>query len=224
MVSRLHLLRQNRNGGVYGRRVDLVSYDDSYEPEAAIANTRKLIEEDSVFALIGEVGTPTSRSATPIAAEYGVPFIGPFTGAGFLRNPEWDNIINLRSSYQQETAEMVARLMEDLGMTRIGVMYQDDSYGRSGYRGVVQALEPLGMEPVAVGLYERNTTAVKTALIDLIEGNPQAVIMIGAYEPCAELIVWARHLGHDWVFLNVSFVGSNAPEGGSWAKKALALW
>ena len=200
----------NRNGGVYGRRVDLVSYDDSYEPEAAIANTRKLIEEDGVFALIGEVGTPTSRSATPIAAESGVPFIGPFTGAGFLRNPEWDNIINLRSSYQQETAEMVTRLMEDLGMTRIGVMYQDDSYGRSGYRGVVQALEPLGMEPVAVGLYERNTTAVKTALIDLIEGNPQAVIMIGAYEPCAELIVWARHLGYDWIFLNVSFVGSNA--------------
>ena len=200
----------NRNGGVYGRRVDLVSYDDSYEPEAAIANTRKLIEEDGVFALIGEVGTPTSRSATPIAAESGVPFIGPFTGAGFLRNPEWENIINLRSSYQQETAEMVARLMEDLGMTRIGVMYQDDSYGRSGYRGVVQALEPLGMEPVAVGLYERNTTAVKTALIDLREGNPEAVIMIGAYEPCAELIVWARRLGHDWVFLNVSFVGSNA--------------
>ena len=200
----------NANGGVHGRRLELVSYNDSYEPEASIANTYRLIDEDEVFALIGEVGTPTSRSATPVAAAANVPFIGPFTGAGFLRDPSWDNIINLRSSYQQETAEMVARLMEDLGITRIGVMYQDDSYGRSGYRGVVAALEPHGMEPVAVGLYQRNTTAVKTALLDLMEGEPEAVIMIGAYEPCAELIIWARRLGFDPMFLNVSFVGSNA--------------
>ncbi len=200
----------NANGGVHGRQLELVSYNDSYEPEASIANTRRLIEEDEVFALIGEVGTPTSRSATPVAAAASVPFIGPFTGAGFLRDPNWDNIINLRSSYQQETAEMVARLMEDLGITRIGVMYQDDSYGRSGYRGVVAALEPHAMEPVAVGLYQRNTTAVKTALLDLMEGEPEAVIMIGAYEPCAELIIWARRLGFDPMFLNVSFVGSNA--------------
>ena len=200
----------NADGGIHGRRLELVSYNDSYEPEASIANTHRLIDDDEVFALIGEVGTPTSRSATPVAAAGNVPFIGPFTGAGFLRDPSWDNIINLRSSYQQETAEMVARLMEDLGITRIGVMYQDDSYGRSGYRGVVAALEPHGMEPVAVGLYQRNTTAVKTALLDLMEGKPEAVIMIGAYEPCAELIIWARRLGFDSMFLNVSFVGSNA--------------
>ena len=200
----------NANGGVHGRRLELVSYNDSYEPEASIANTHRLIDEDEVFALIGEVGTPTSRSATPVAAASNVPFIGPFTGAGFLRDPSWDNIINLRSSYQQETAEMVARLMEDVGITRIGVMYQDDSYGRSGYRGVVAALAPHGMEPVAVGLYQRNTTAVKTALLDLMEGEPEAVIMIGAYRPCAELIIWARRLGFDPIFLNVSFVGSNA--------------
>ena len=200
----------NANGGVHGRRLELVSYDDSYEPEASIANTHRLIDEDEVFALIGEVGTPTSRSATPVAAASNVPFIGPFTGAGFLRDPSWDNIINLRSSYQQETAEMVARLMEDVGITRIGVMYQDDSYGRSGYRGVVAALAPHDMEPVAVGLYQRNTTAVKTALLDLMEGEPEAVIMIGAYRPCAELIIWARRLGFDPMFLNVSFVGSNA--------------
>ena len=200
----------NANGGIHGRLLELISYNDSYEPEASIANTHRLINEDNVFALIGEVGTPTSRSATPVAAAANVPFIGPFTGAGFLRDPEWNNIINLRSSYQQETAEMVTRLMEDLDITRIGVMYQDDSYGRSGYRGVLAALEPHGMEPVAVGLYQRNTTAVKTALLDLMEGEPEAVIMIGAYEPCAELIIWARHLGFDPMFLNVSFVGSNA--------------
>ena len=55
----------NEAGGVHGRRLELVSLDDAYEPEAAIANTLRLIEEERVFALIGAVGTPTSRSATP---------------------------------------------------------------------------------------------------------------------------------------------------------------
>ena len=200
----------NLAGGVHGRILDLTSLDDSYEPEAAIANTRQLIEEENVFALIGAVGTPTSRSATPIAAEAGVPYIAPFTGAAFLRDPAWDNIINLRASYNQETEEMVARLIGDLGIERIGIMYQDDSYGRAGYRGSLAALERRGLEPVAVGLYPRNTTAVKTALLDLREGSPDAVIMIGAYEPMAALIKWGRATGFNPVFLNVSFVGSNA--------------
>ena len=76
----------NQNGGVHGRRLELSSLDDAYEPEAAVTNTIRLIEEDNVFALIGEVGTPTSRSATPVAADAGVPFIAPFTGAEFLRD------------------------------------------------------------------------------------------------------------------------------------------
>ena len=200
----------NRAGGVHGRQIELVSFNDSYEPDAAIANTTRLINEDNVFALIGAVGTPTSRSATPIAREAGVPYIAPFTGAEFLRDDEWPNIVNLRASYYQETEEMVARLISDLGITRIGVMYQDDSYGRAGYRGVRQALERRNMTPVSVGLYPRNTLAVKTALLDLQKGSPEAVIQIGAYQPVAELILWARQTGMDAVFLNVSFVGSNA--------------
>ena len=200
----------NQSGGVHGRMLELVSLDDAYEPEAAVTNTLRLIEEEGVFALIGEVGTPTSRSATPVAAVEGVPFIAPFTGAEFLRDDEWENIVNLRASYYQETEEMVARLTQDLGITRIGVLYQDDSYGRAGYRGVRMALDRRDMEPVSIGLYPRNTTAVKTALLDLNLGSPEAVIMIGAYEPVAALIELARYTGADPIFLTVSFVGSNA--------------
>ena len=200
----------NGAGGVHGRRLELVSRDDAYEPEAAIANTFHLIEEDRVFALIGAVGTPTSRSATPVATKAGVPYIAPFTGAEFLRAPKWANILNLRASYYQETEEMVARLTEDLGVARIAVLYQDDSFGRAGYRGVRLALDRRAMEPVSIGLYPRNTTAVKTALLDLRRGDPEAVIMIGAYQPVAALITWARHVGMDPTFLTVSFVGSNA--------------
>ena len=200
----------NQRGGVHGRQLLLTYLDDSYEPEAAIANTHRLIDEEGVFGLIGAVGTPTSRSAAPVAAEAGVPYIAPFTGAAFQRDPQWSNIINLRASYNQETEEMVARLTEDLGIERIAIMYQDDSFGRAGYVGVRAALDRRGMQPVSIGLYQRNTRAVKTALLDLQQGAPEAAILIGAYGPVAELISWARHTAFDPVFMTLSFVGSNA--------------
>ena len=200
----------NRNGGVHGRMLELTSLDDTYEPELAIANTTELVEQ-GVFALIGAVGTPTSRSATPVAKEAKIPYVAPFTGAAFLRDADQlPNVVNMRSSYNQETEEMVARLTEDLGITRIAVMYQDDSFGRAGYQGAREALERRNMQPVGVGLYPRNTTAVKTGLLDLQRSKPEAVILVGAYRPVAALIAWARHVGMDWEFITISFVGSNA--------------
>ena len=200
----------NRWGGVHGRMLELVALDDGYEPTQAISNTMQLIEREEVFALIGEVGTPTSRSAAPVASEAAIPFIAPFTGASFLRDESWGNIINLRASYAQETEEMVARLTTDLGFDRIAIMYQDDSFGRAGYQGALAALQRRNMQPVSIGLYPRNTTAVKTGLLDLMQGDPQGVIVVGAYRPVATLIAWARHIGMDSVFINISFVGSNA--------------
>ena len=201
----------NQQGGVHGRQIDLTWLDDAYEPEAAATNTLKLINEQEVFALIGAVGTPTSRSATPVAKAAGVPYIGPFTGAEFLRDATiLDNVINMRASYFQETEEMVNRLTTDLGVERIAVLYQDDSYGLAGFNGVRLALERRGMKMAALGIYTRNTTAVKRALLDLRQGNPEAVIIIGAYQPVAAMIAWGRQTGFDPIFMTVSFVGSNA--------------
>ncbi len=198
----------NDAGGVHGRRLELVTVDDGYEPEAAITNTRRLIEDEGVFALVGGVGTPTSRSAVPVADEAGVPYIAPFTGAGFLRSEP--HVINLRASYAQETEEMVERLTRDLGIERIAVVIQNDSFGRAGLAGVRAAFDRRGMEAVAIGVYPRNTTAVKTAIVDIEVGRPEAVIIVGAYQPVASLIAWARHIGLNPVFMTLSFVGSNA--------------
>ena len=199
----------NRNGGVNGRLLELTSVDDEYEPEMAIANTIHLINEEEGCALIGAVGTPTSRSAVPIIEDAGVPYIAPFTGANFLRDAKLNSVVNLRASYFQETAEMVARLIDDLGIERIAILHQDDSFGRAGYQGVSLALAQRSMEPVAIGVYPRNTTAVKTALLDLRHGEPEAIILVGAHEPVAALISWAKYIGMDPVFMTISFVGTN---------------
>lgn len=200
----------NAAGGIAGRRLELVSRDDRYEPEAAVANTQALIAEDRVFALIGEVGTPTSAAAEPIARAAGVPFIAPFTGAEFLRDPALTNVVNVRASYFEETETIVERLVADAGASRIAVLFQDDSYGRSGLAGVEQALARRGMTLAGAGAYLRNTTAVKTALLALRGANPDAIIVIGAYLPSAVFTQWARKLGVGAVVVNISFVGANA--------------
>src|SRR4051794_12581610 len=131
----------NRKGGVHGRKLHLTSLDDGYEPDRAIAQTKKLIESDKVFALVGAVGTPTSGAAQPIATAAKVPFIGAFTGAAFLRNPKLENVINIRASYNAETEAWIKHLTEDLKIHKIAIFYQDDAFGRSGLDGVKAAMQ-----------------------------------------------------------------------------------
>jgi branched-chain amino acid transport system substrate-binding protein len=200
----------NRSGGVKGRKLVLNSEDDGYEPALSIEATKKLIAQDKIFALIGAVGTPTSAATQPIAAEAGVPFIAPFTGAQFLRSPFKPNVVNVRASYFQEAETIVERLAKDRGATRIAVLYQDDAFGKAGLMGVQLALDKRGLKIAAEGRFERNTVAVKTAFLAIEKADPEAVIMIGPYKPCAEFVKLARKLKLDALFAAISFVGSNA--------------
>jgi ABC-type branched-subunit amino acid transport system substrate-binding protein len=200
----------NAAGGVAKRKLELISLDDGYEPTKAIEVTGQLINDKQVFALIGPVGTPTSAAVLPMITEKQVPYIGAFTGAEVLRNPYNKWVVNIRASYFQETEAMVEHLTKDLGTTKIAIFYQDDAYGRAGLAGVQKALDKRSMKLAAEGTYERNTTAVRTALLNIRKGEPQAVIMIGAYAPSAEFIKLAKQLKVDWKFVNISFVGGEA--------------
>ena len=200
----------NAKGGVHGRTLQLVSRDDGYDPDRSVLQTVKLLHEDKVFALIGAVGTPTSLVTVPIAKAEQVPFIGPFTGAGFLREKDLDNVVNIRASYSAEAEAWVKYLTEDRHIKRIAIFYQDDSYGRDGLAGVKLALEKRGMELAAEATYERNTKAVGMAMRVLKRTEPEAVVMVGTYAPCAEFIRLARASGFDPVFVNISFVGADA--------------
>ncbi len=200
----------NSSGGINGRKLELKSIDDGYEPEQTIEATKKIIGEDKVFALIGAVGTPTSAVGQPIATAAKVPFIAPFTGAEFLRNPYKRYVVNIRSSYFQETEAWIEHLTRDLGITKIAILYQDDAFGQAGLKGVNSAMAKRNMKPVALGSFKRNTTAVKSALLDIMKGQPQAVVTVGPYKPIATFIKLARQLKMDAVFVAISFVGSDS--------------
>ena len=200
----------NRAGGVNGRLLTLESRDDGYEPHRSVKHVREMIASGDFFSLIGAVGTPTTRAAQPIATEARMPFIGPFTGAGFLRNASLGNIYNVRAAYAAETEAWIAHLVDGLGMKDIAILYQDDGFGRAGLDGVEAALEKRGMTLSVKGKYTRNTVAVKMAALTFRRARPDAVVMVGAYKPIAAFIKVARRLEIDATFVNISFVGSKA--------------
>ncbi len=200
----------NAKGGVHGRKLQLISRDDGYDPDRSVAQTLRLIENDKVFALIGAVGTPTAMATIPITSARNVPFIGPFTGAEFLRDLELSNVVNIRASYGAEAEAWIKHLTEDRRFTRIGIFYQDDSFGRDGLAGVKTALARRGLELAAEGTFERNTRAVGSAWRMLRRAEPEAIVMVGTYGPCAEFIKLAHRSGFHPTFVNVSFVGANA--------------
>jgi len=200
----------NAAGGVNGRKIKLISYDDGYEPDRSIKQVKKLIQTDRVFGLIGAVGTPTSKATQPIATKARVPFVGPFSGAGFLRDASHGNIVNVRATYAAETEAWIKYLVDQKGMKNVAILYQDDAFGRVGLAGVNAALEKRGMALVAEGTYQRNTTAVKSALLKIRKAKPDAVVMVGAYRPIAEFIKLSRKVKFNPTFVNISFVGSKA--------------
>jgi branched-chain amino acid transport system substrate-binding protein len=200
----------NAKGGVHGRRLKLVSRDDGYDPDRSMVQTIRLLDEDKVFALIGAVGTPTTIATVPIASSRNVPFIGPFSGAEFLRKESLHNVVNIRASYSAEAEAWVKHLTEDLHFKNIAIFYQDDSFGRDGLAGVKAALAKRGLELSAEGTFERNTRAVGTALRAIKRADPEAVVMVGTYGPCAEFIKLAHTRSFHPTFVAISFVGANA--------------
>ncbi|MBW2108384.1 MAG: ABC transporter substrate-binding protein [Deltaproteobacteria bacterium] len=206
----------NRSGGIHGRNLRLIVLDDGYEPVRTVPNMRRLVEKERVLAVVGNVGTPTAVVAIPIANASRTPFVGAFTGAGILRRKPPDRyVINYRASYNEEVTAMVNALMEfaRLKPEQIAFFTQRDAYGDAGFAAGIRALKDHGLHDehlIVHGRYERNTVAVENALAEIImaEPQPRAVIMVGAYAPCAAFIMLARNNALNALFLNVSFAGA----------------
>jgi branched-chain amino acid transport system substrate-binding protein len=204
----------NEAGGVNGRKIKLIAYDDGYEPKNAITNTTKLIKEDGVFGLLGNVGTPTALAIRKMLDEEKVFLFAPFTGAESLRKPVDRYLLHYRASYNQETEVFIKGMVDVLGYRKVAVFYQDDGYGKAVLDGATQALNRRSLAPVATGTYTRNFENVNEALDRIMSAKPDAVVMAGTYSACAKFItLWKRKTllekrkDPDPVFMNVSFVG-----------------
>ena len=199
----------NAQGGIAGKPIRLIAYDDKYEPQITLTNTRKLLEKDRVFALFGFVGTPTVKKILPMIGD--TPFVAPYTGASFLRNPSRSNLVNFRSSYRDEVQKIIDYLVEKRGFKRFGIFYQNDDYGIEGYNATVTVLRKHGLSLVGEGTYKRNTLSVRHALNEIKGSHPEAIIIVGAYKPSAYFIREARQCcDAGVVFAPISFVNADA--------------
>ncbi|HAS55478.1 MAG TPA: hypothetical protein DCS42_15755 [Nitrospiraceae bacterium] len=209
-----HIRKVNDAGGVHGRKLRLVVYDDGYEPQNTAANVEKLLKSDKVFCLLGNVGTPTTVAIKDTLEKEKVPLFFPFTGAEVLRSPVSRYLFHYRASYNQETEAFIQGMVDELGLKRIAVFYQDDAYGQAVLAGTLQALKTRSLKPVALGTYTRNLEDIQEALDAIMKERPDAVVMAGTYSAVAKFIIaWKRQSiiegknDRDPVFMNVSFVG-----------------
>lgn len=205
--AKLYFDQVNASGGIHGRKIELESLDDGYEPDQAAANTKKLINDSKVFALFGYVGTPTSQAVLPLVNEAHIPYIGAFTGAQLLREPFNRNVFNVRASYFDET-EKIAEQLTTVGVKKIAVLYQNDAYGKAGLAGMEKALAKRQLKPAATATIERNSTDVEAAAKALHAAQPDAILVVSAYKSVAAVVVALKKLGNAAAIHNLSFVGS----------------
>jgi branched-chain amino acid transport system substrate-binding protein len=198
----------NEEGGVHGRKLRLVAYDDSYDPAKTQICFDRLTKEN-VFALGFFVGTPTAVKYIPMAEGAKIPLVGLFTGAQTLYTPLRHWIVNVRASYFDETREQIDGLWNTLAYRKIGVIYPDDAFGAAVLEGVKEALKAHGAEPAAAASYQRQTTNVGGA-IDIVRGSdPQAVVVVGPPNTVAPILKQAHAAGWKPLFSTVSFVGTD---------------
>ena len=198
----------NESGGVDGRKLKLVAYDDSYDPAKTEACFNRLMEQ-KVFALGFFVGTPTAVKYIPMAESNKIPVVGLFTGAQTLYVPLRHWIVNVRASYFDETREQVDGMWGTLGYKKIGVIYPEDAFGAAVLDGVKAALKTHGAEPVAAASYQRQTAQVGGAIDTVRAANPDAVVLVGPANTVAPILKQSHARGWKPLFLTVSFVGTD---------------
>jgi branched-chain amino acid transport system substrate-binding protein len=198
----------NDAGGVDGRKLRLISYDDSYDPAKTEACFNKLMDQ-KVFALGFFVGTPTAVKYVPMAETNKIPLVGLFTGAQTLYVPMRHWVVNVRASYFDETREQIDGLWEKLGYRKIGVIYPEDAFGTAVLEGVKAALKAHGAEPIAIGSYQRQTAQVGGAVDTVKAANPEAVVVVGPSNTVAPILRLSHAKGWKPLFLTVSFVGTD---------------
>ena len=157
--------------------------------------------------MIGGVGTPTAKRIAPVLRTAEIPFVGPFTGADFLRNARrFPNVINLRAGYLDETRVLVDHILRERGKSRLGIIYQDDAFGRSVLKNYKSVLDGHGIPMLGKTAFSRNTHAVHASLFGLAKADLDAILIVGTYATNSEIINLAHSLGHEYITANLSFV------------------
>jgi len=177
--ARLYIDAVNAKGGVNGQKIELTSLDDKFDPKLAADNARKLIEEQNVAAMFLTRGTPHTEAMIPLLEKHGVALVAPSTGAMVLHQPVRKYIFNVRATYQREAEKAITHLAS-MGITRVALVYADDSFGADGVQGAQKGLTTAKLTPVASEKFDRAKPDFAPIATKVAKGDAQAVLIIAS--------------------------------------------
>lgn len=192
--AKLYLDFVNAKGGVNGEQIELLSLDDKFDPKLSAENARKLIEEEKVVAMFLTRGTPHTEAVLPLLDKFGVALIAPSTGAMIFHRPVQKHIFNVRATYQREAQKAIAHL-SSIGITRIGVVYVDDSFGADSTAGAQKGLAAAKLQPVVLEKFSRAAPDFSLIAPKVKQSDAQAVIIIATAQAVADAVTAIRSAG-----------------------------
>lgn len=181
----------NAKGGVNGRPIELTAADDGYDVKRALANVTGFLEDRGNFALFNCMGTPMIEAMLPQVIESGIPFFAPFSGALSVRPKDVRNVFNIRASYADEAEQLVQHLAT-VGIKRIAIVYQNNSFGKEVFTATQQAMARHKLQPAATVTVENDSSDAEAAAKKIAASEPEAVLVGLAGKPTISFIKAVR--------------------------------
>jgi branched-chain amino acid transport system substrate-binding protein len=198
----------NKTGGVHGRKIRRIELNDAYVPERTIENTRRLIEKEKVFALIGYASTPGVNAILPLINEKKIPLIAPYSGSESLRRSQERHVFNIKSGYQDQIEPLMKLAVYSLDQKEVCAFYQDDSLGQAATASAQNMLEKYNLRFRALAKYERNTNEVDKAVRQLSSAGCKTVFMAAKDRQALNFVKVANAIGFHPYYLCLSLVGT----------------
>jgi ABC-type branched-subunit amino acid transport system substrate-binding protein len=207
--SKLHFDAVNSRGGVNGRRIELMARDDGYDVKRALANIDGFIKDPGLFGLFGCMGTPIIEGTLPLIRNTDMPCFSPLTGASSARPPDMRNVLNLRASYPEETERLVEHLAT-IGIKRVGVAYQNNSFGKEVLNAADAAMKKHHLQAVASTPVQSDASDAAAAAKSMAAAGPEAVLVGLAGKPTVVFIKALRAEKRGLPLYALSVMGSAA--------------
>ena len=188
----------NARGGIGGRQVRLIDYDDAGSPEEAVAAARRLIEQDQVFALVCGSGSSPTLATLDLVDESGIPFVSCISAHRDVLNPFRPNVYRVYANEIAQSEEVVRYITEDLGAERPAIIYNSTDFGVGGYEIMVEWLaNEKGLEFVAAERYNVGDQDFTAPLLNISSAEPDVLIMHSFAAEAGVIVRQARELGID---------------------------
>lgn len=199
----------NALGGVNGRKIRHVVLDDGYDATKALENAKRLIHDEGAVALFGMMGTPANTALLPLVSEARIPNFAPFTGAQVVRSPHNRMVFNVRASYVME-AEKIVEHLGVRGIKKIGVVYQNNAFGKEGLAGVQLAVEKYKLSLAVSTSINNDSSDVDNAVAEMLKGDLQSIVLITAGKPSSDFIKAYNRKARGMQYFALSVLASQA--------------